>query len=165
MTTFQGVAFAATVAFASLLSVAAGAAEVSSAATSSCMAAVNGQYGGRVKNIRVVRSEFSQANSEVILDADGEHWRCLVSNGGQVEELTKQGGQRVASGGSISSAAESACMAAVNRNYGGKVKSLSVTNAVPHENKGNTVFIIHADGERWRCVASDEGTVRDLAIK
>ena len=72
--------------------------EVSSAAQSACMVAVNGNYGGKVDDIKLVRSEFSQANSEVILDAVGvrggpttERWKCLVSNDGTVQELSVVG--------------------------------------------------------------------------
>lgn len=69
--------------------------QASSAAESACMAAVNGNYGGKVSSLRVARSEFSQANSEVIIDAAGvrdgsgsERWRCLVSNDGKVQDLS-----------------------------------------------------------------------------
>ena len=54
------------------------------------MVAVNDNYGGNVRNLDIVSSEFSQANSVVIMNADGQRWRCLVSNDGQVEELTVQ---------------------------------------------------------------------------
>ena len=65
--------------------------EATSAAETACMVAANSEYGGRVRNLQVVSSEFSQANSTVILNADGERWRCLVSNDGSViEELTRQ---------------------------------------------------------------------------
>lgn len=63
------------------------AAEVSPAAQSSCMAAVNNQYGGSVRDLKIVSSEFSQANSVVMVKAIGirgsnqsENWKCLVSN-------------------------------------------------------------------------------------
>jgi len=70
--------------------------EATSAAKSACLAAVNGNYGGDVKSIRVVDSELAMVNSEVIVDAvgvrgssDTERWRCLASNdGSQVEGLT-----------------------------------------------------------------------------
>jgi hypothetical protein len=52
------------------------------------MQAVNSKYDGRVRNLDIVRSEFSEANSEVILNADGEHWRCRASNNGTVEDLS-----------------------------------------------------------------------------
>jgi hypothetical protein len=54
------------------------------------MQAVNSNYGGKVDELRVVSSEFSQANSEVILDADGTRWRCLVSEDGEVQDLSVQ---------------------------------------------------------------------------
>lgn len=67
----------------------------SNAAETACMAAVNGNYGGKVREVRVASSEFSQANSVVMVDAAGvrggqatEQWRCLVSNDGKVEELS-----------------------------------------------------------------------------
>jgi len=62
--------------------------QATSAAESACMAAVNSQYGGKERGLRVVRSEFSQANSEVIVEANGERWRCLASNDGNVEDLS-----------------------------------------------------------------------------
>ena len=75
-------------------------AQATSAAKSACMTAVNSRYGGRVKNLNVVHSEFSQAASEVIVEADGERWRCLSSNDGEVEELRLQHGKSSASRGS-----------------------------------------------------------------
>jgi hypothetical protein len=72
-----------------------GGSDVSSNATSACMTAINGNYGGKVRDLEVVRSEFSQANSEVIVDAVGvrggsttERWKCLVSNDGKVQDLS-----------------------------------------------------------------------------
>ena len=72
--------------------------EASSAAESACMSELNGQYGGRVARIDVLSSEFSQANSVVMLAAVGvrgtaqtERFRCLVSNDGQVQELSAVG--------------------------------------------------------------------------
>ena len=66
-----------------------------SAAESACMVAVNRNYGGKVKTVQVASSEFSQANSLVMVDAIGvrgssqtERWRCLVSNDGNVQELS-----------------------------------------------------------------------------
>lgn len=76
-------------------------AQATSAATSACMAAVNSQYGGRVKHLNVVHSEFSQAASEVIVEANGERWRCLSSNDGEVQELSRQHGNSSAQGGNV----------------------------------------------------------------
>ncbi len=68
--------------------------QATNAAETACMTAVNNNYGGKVKDLKVVRSEFSQANSTVMVDAMGmrggpttEHWRCLSSNKGKVEDL------------------------------------------------------------------------------
>lgn len=68
--------------------------DATSAAESACMSSVNSNYGGNVRELRVVSSEFSQANSTVMVDAVGvrggqatERWRCLSSNEGQVAEL------------------------------------------------------------------------------
>lgn len=67
----------------------------SAAAETACMTAVNSNYGGNVRELRVVSSEFSQANSVVMLDAVGvrggsqtERWRCLTSEAGEIAELT-----------------------------------------------------------------------------
>jgi hypothetical protein len=67
----------------------------SSAAESACMSAVNGNYGGNVRDLIITSSEFSQANSVVMITASGvrggnqsERWRCLVSDTGKVVELT-----------------------------------------------------------------------------
>ena len=69
--------------------------QASSAAESACMVKVNSNYGGNVRSVNVVSSEFSQANSEVIVEAVGvrggstsERWRCLVSNDGKVQDLS-----------------------------------------------------------------------------
>ena len=66
-----------------------------SVAESACMAKINSNYGGKVDTLKVVRSEFSQANTEVIVDAVGvrgenktERWRCLSSNDGRVADLS-----------------------------------------------------------------------------
>jgi hypothetical protein len=52
-------------------------------------------YGGHVKELKVVRAEFSEANTEVIVDAVGargesktERWRCLASSHGKVADLS-----------------------------------------------------------------------------
>jgi hypothetical protein len=66
--------------------------EASSAAESACMTAVNKNYGGNVDNIDITSSESSQANSVVMMRAGGETWKCLVSSGGVVQELTVVGG-------------------------------------------------------------------------
>lgn len=63
-----------------------------SAAESACMAAVNRQYGGKY-DVRVARSEYSEANSLVVVEANPvggmtERWRCLVSNDGVVQDLS-----------------------------------------------------------------------------
>jgi hypothetical protein len=68
-----------------------GSAEVPSAAKSACLTAVNKNHGGAVVTLFVDSAEFSQANSVVIVNADGERWRCLVSNNGsRVEDLRRQ---------------------------------------------------------------------------
>jgi hypothetical protein len=64
-------------------------------AETACRSAISSQYGGIVNQVKVVRAEFSEANTEVIIDAVGvrggpttERWRCLASNGGQVADLS-----------------------------------------------------------------------------
>ncbi len=66
--------------------------EAGGGAESACMTAVNKNYGGKVDNIKITSSESSQANSVVMMRAGGETWKCLVSSGGEVQELTVVGG-------------------------------------------------------------------------
>jgi hypothetical protein len=72
-----------------------GGSDVSSIAKTVRMGAINSNYGGNVRDLEVVRCEFSQASSEVIVDAEGvrgssatERWKCLVSNDGKVQDLS-----------------------------------------------------------------------------
>ncbi|MCF7983807.1 MAG: hypothetical protein K9L70_05340 [Thiohalocapsa sp.] len=58
-----------------------------SIAETACMERVNANYAGKVRNLTVTSSEFSEANSVVMMNADGETWRCLVSNDGAIQEL------------------------------------------------------------------------------
>ena len=60
----------------------------SSADEAACAAAVNRNYGASVAT--VMSSDFSQANTEVMLMAQGERWRCL-SSGGVVADLAVVG--------------------------------------------------------------------------
>ena len=61
----------------------------SSAAEQGCIAGVNTNYGRDVAT--VISSDFSEANTIVMLSAEGETWRCLVSNDGAVEDLAVTG--------------------------------------------------------------------------
>lgn len=63
--------------------------QATSAAESACMAAVNSQYGGKY-DVRVIRSEYSEANSLVVVAGgpNRERWRCLASNDGNVQDLS-----------------------------------------------------------------------------
>jgi len=69
-----------------------GSRQATSAAESACMAAVNRQYGGNY-DVRVISSEYSEANSLVMVAASRtggktEQWRCLSSNDGKVADLS-----------------------------------------------------------------------------
>ncbi len=65
--------------------------EASSNAESACMAAVNRNFGGKVANIEVTSSESSQANEVVMMKAGGQHWKCLASRAGKVQDLSVVG--------------------------------------------------------------------------
>lgn len=72
-----------------------GSSQVSGNAKTACMSAVNANYAGKVDSVKVTHSEFSQANSTVMVSAIGvrggsrtEHWKCLVSQSGTVEDLS-----------------------------------------------------------------------------
>ena len=78
-----------------------GSRQATSAAESACMAAVNRQYGSKY-DVRVSSSEYSEANSLVMVDANPvggmtERWRCLVSNDGKVQDLSLTQGKPKAS--------------------------------------------------------------------
>ncbi len=69
--------------------------QVSENAKTACMIAVNTQYDGKVDDLKVISSEWSQANSTVMIKAIGvrggsgsERWRCLVSSDGTVQDLS-----------------------------------------------------------------------------
>ena len=71
--------------------------QATSAAESACMAAVNRQYGGNY-DVKVIRSEYSEANSLVMVAGgpNRERWRCLVSNDGVVQDLSLAQGKPAA---------------------------------------------------------------------
>ena len=139
------------------------AAEVPNIAQTACMTAVNSNYGGNVRNLDIVHMEYSEANSVVIMNADGERWRCLVSNHGKVEELSVEGDSPKQDEPPATSAAESACMSAVNRNYAGKVKDLRIIGS--KRVHGHSIVNVYADGEHFRCQASNDGEIQDLRVK
>ena len=74
-----------------------GSRQATSAAESACMAAVNRQYGGNY-GVRVISSEYSEANSLVMVAGgpNRERWRCLVSNDGVVQDLSLAQGKPAA---------------------------------------------------------------------
>jgi len=131
-----------------------------------------------VKDVEVASSEFSQANSVVMVKAIGvrgssqnETWKCLVSNSGNVQDLsvvdTNLSASNTSSG--VSNAAKSACMQAVNSQYGGKVKDLKVLQS--EFSQANSVVIVKAIGvrggstnEKWKCLVSNSGKVQDLSV-
>jgi hypothetical protein len=62
------------------------------------------------------------------------------------------------------SAAESACMAAVNSQYGGRVDRLNVISSERSE-AGSLVMVAGGPNrERWRCLASNDGEVEELSL-
>jgi len=62
-----------------------------------CLNAVHREYDRNV-DLYVVNSSFSQAATEVIVDADGDRWRCLSSSDGRVEEVSRMSGSHGNSG-------------------------------------------------------------------
>jgi len=52
-----------------------------------CMVAVRNHYGGKAKDLRVIRSEDSGPNATVVVSAQRETWRCLVAYDGNVLDL------------------------------------------------------------------------------
>ena len=62
-------------------------------------------------------------------------------------------------------AAQTACMAAVNERTSASPADApaSVTNA-EYSEAGSMVQLIDGNGTRWRCLASNDGTVEELSI-
>lgn len=61
--------------------------DATAAAEAACVALVN-QNNGTATGTMVTSSEYSEANSEVLLsDQTGTNWRCLASNDGVVADL------------------------------------------------------------------------------
>ena len=56
--------------------------------------------------------------------------------------------------------AESNCMVRVNSNYGGKVKEILITGS--KASGSDTVVMLKADGQGFKCVATKSGNVKDL---
>ncbi|MGB4335290.1 MAG: hypothetical protein WBJ41_10665 [Chromatiaceae bacterium] len=79
-----------------------------------------------------------------------------------------QCGQKAASSGggghypttNPSNNAESNCMVRVNSNYGGKVKEILITGS--KATGSDTVVMLKADGQGFKCVATKSGNVKDL---
>lgn len=155
------------------------AAGVPNNAKSACLMAVNNNYVGMVGDVVVASSEFSQANSTVIVKAlrvrgtsQTETWKCLVSNSGKVQDLSvmpSSGSSSRPSSSSVSEAAKSACMQAVNSQYGGNVRDLKVVRS--EFSQANSEVIVKAIGvrggstnENWRCLVSNSGKVQDLSV-
>jgi hypothetical protein len=154
------------------------AAGVPDKAKSACLMAVNNQYGGLVKDVKVESSEFSQANSMVMVKAIGvrgssrsESWKCLVSNSGKVEDLSvmPSGPRSNPTSSEVSAAAKSACMVAVNGQYGGNVRNLKVMRS--EFSQANSLVMVKAIGvrggstsEQWKCLVSNSGKVQELSV-
>ena len=62
------------------------------AAENGCLDAVQREYRSHT-SLRVVDTNFSQAATEVIVDAEGERWSCIVWSDGRVQNLHRIGGQ------------------------------------------------------------------------
>lgn len=163
----------------SMITPGAWAAGVPDKAKAACLTAVNNNYGGLAGDVVVASSEFSQANSTVIVKAirvrgtsQNEMWKCLVSNSGKVQDLSvlpSSGPSSKPSSSSVSEAAKSACMQAVNSQYGGNVRDLKVMRS--EFSQANSEVIVKAIGvrggssnEKWRCLVSNTGKVEDLSV-
>ncbi len=67
------------------------------------------------------------------------------------------------------SAAESACMAAVNGQYGGQVTRYgwpvpSSPRPTPRSSSTPRASEVAQAAERWRCLVSNDGTVQELSV-
>lgn len=147
-----------------LLAPPASAAAATSEAQNICLAEVRNNYREKVRNLSIINSENSGSSSKVIVQADGDRWRCVVAKSGELQELTKTDEVKAGGHNGGTENAKSTCMSAVNSSYGGKVRNLDVVKA---EHTGSNIkVIVKADGERWRCIASGDGMkVEDLSVQ
>ena len=136
-----------------------------------CLAAVKKETNE--SDVAVLKNEFSEANTLVQLGVGPNRapWKCLVSNDGDVAEVSFMGtdgdsveapAQPAATSSSVSAAAIDACLNAVKAQT--NEANLDVTSTEFSE--ANSVVMIAVGPQRapWKCLVSNDGDVAEVSF-
>ena len=144
--------------------------DIETVTNEACLAAVSNETGE--KTVAVISNEFSEANSLVMVGvgANNAPWRCLVSNDGQVEEISFTGndGDGVDeapagnAGSDVSQAAIDACLAAVSQET--SESNVSVQSSEFSEANSLVMVGVGANNAPWRCLVSNDGQVEEISF-
>lgn len=144
----------------------------STVAADACLRAVAESAGET--NVSILSAEFSEANNLVMVGvgASQDPWRCLVSNDGQVDEVSYAGTQNASepdqsamseAGSDVSDAAINACLQSVEGETG--EGDLAVVSTEFSE--ANSIVMIGVGAARapWRCLVSNDGQVAEVSFE
>lgn len=150
---------------------AASSSKVSQVAIDACVTAVKNQTNEA--NISVRSTEFSQANSLVMIDvgANKAQWKCLVSNDGKGAEVTfmgtdgdtvEQSQQPAASSSDVSQVAVDACISAVKSQTNESDLAVMSTEF----SQANSLVMIGVGSIRalWKCLVSNDGQGAEVSF-
>jgi hypothetical protein len=148
--------------------------DTESVTNAACLAAVSKETGE--KDVSVLSNEFSEANTLVMIavGANRAPWKCLVSNDGQVQEVSFTGTDgddpaepakteaAPAGGVDVSQAAIDACLAAVQNQT--KEPDQAVLSSEFSEANSMVMIGVGADRAPWKCLVSNDGQVQEVSF-
>ena len=135
-----------------------------------CLAAARQETGE--SDITVTNNEFSEANTLVMLGVGAQRapWKCLVSNDGDVAELSFEGddsagvqnSETATSGQDTEGITNEACMAAVRQ----ETNESDITVTSNEFSEANTLVMLGVGAQRapWRCLVANDGTVQEVSF-
>ena len=140
--------------------------DVTDVTNNACLAAAKQETGE--PDIEITSNEFSEANTLVMLGVGAQRapWRCLVSNDGQVAELSFEGDDSAGvadqeqSGSDVSAAAIDACLGAVSGQTG--ESNVSVLSSEFSEANSQVMVGVGNQNAPWRCLVSNDGAVQEV---
>ncbi len=147
--------------------------DIENVTNNACLAAVKKETGE--SDVSVVSNEFSEANTVVMIGVGAQRapWRCLVSNKGQVAEVSFEGDDSAgasnqpapsdnATGGSdVSQTAINACLAAVSKETG--ESDVAVLGSEFSEANSEVTVGVGQQRAPWRCLVSNDGKVSEVS--
>ena len=133
-----------------------------------CLAAVKKETGE--SNVAVLMNEYSEANTLVQIGVGSNRapWKCLVSNNGNVAEVSFMGtdGDAVeeapASSSSVTPAAIDACLNAVKSETG--QTDVDVLSTEFSEANSMVMVGVGSDRAPWKCLVSNDGNVAEVSF-